>query len=98
MWRIILALAFVAAPVAVMAAAPSIEGEWLTDDGKGVVRIAPCGRQMCGTIVRVLETKAGTPTTDVNNPEKSRRNRPLVGLLLDPGHQRIHHRFAITNH
>ena len=25
----------------------SIEGQWLTEDRKGVVQIAPCGGQMC---------------------------------------------------
>jgi len=37
---------------------------------------------MCGTIARVLDTSPGVPTTDVNNPDPGRRNRPLVGLRI----------------
>ena len=82
MFRIMLALAILVASAPASAAAPAIEGQWLTDDRKGVVRIAPCGRQMCGTIVRVLDTAPGTPTRDVNNPDASRRTRPILGLQV----------------
>ena len=82
MVRILLVLAVLSASAAASAAAPAIEGDWLTDDRKGVVRIAPCGREMCGRIVRVLDTAPGTPTTDVNNPDASRRSRPIVGLQV----------------
>lgn len=61
-------------------AAPNIQGNWLTDDGKGVVRIAPCGRQMCGWIARVLDRGPNVPTRDVNNPAPALRSRPIVGL------------------
>ncbi|MBW8752812.1 MAG: DUF2147 domain-containing protein [Sphingomonadales bacterium] len=61
-------------------APPSVEGLWLTDDHKGVVRIAPCGAQMCGRIAQVLDSGPGVPKTDVNNPDPQLRQRPIVGL------------------
>jgi uncharacterized protein (DUF2147 family) len=85
MVRIMLVLAALVASVAASAAGPAVEGDWLTDDGKGVVRIAACGPEMCGRIVRVLETRPGTPTTDVNNPDAGRRGRPIVGLQVLSG-------------
>ena len=57
-----------------------VEGLWLTDDGKGEVRIAPCGTHMCGRIARVLDTRPSVPRTDVNNPDPKLRQRALVGL------------------
>ena len=74
---------FVSVPAA--AAAPDVTGLWLTDDGKGVVEVAPCGRNMCGKIVRVLDRRPGIPTTDVENPDPARRNRPIVGLQVLSG-------------
>lgn len=85
MIRLMLAFATLVASVAASAAAPAIEGDWLTDDRKGVVRIAACGRQMCGTIVRVLDTNPANPKTDANNPDSSRRARPLIGLQVLSG-------------
>jgi uncharacterized protein (DUF2147 family) len=87
MGRVVLALLLMLAPSTAAAAAPAVAGRWLTDDGSAVVEIAACGRQMCGRIARVLAT--GVPQTDVNNPDRARRVRPLVGLPIlwgfDPG-------------
>jgi len=76
-------LLLVSVPAA--AAAPDVTGLWLTDDGKGVVDVQPCGQKMCGKIVRVLDRGPGVPTTDVNNPVASRRNRPIIGLQVLSG-------------
>ncbi|NWK98881.1 DUF2147 domain-containing protein [Sphingobium lactosutens] len=59
---------------------PGVEGVWLTDDRKGVVQIAPCGDQICGRIVRVLDKGPGVPATDINNPDPGLRQQPIVGL------------------
>jgi len=65
-----------------------IEGSWLTDDHKGVVRISACGDQLCGRIAQVLDRTPGVPRTDVNNPDQRLRARPLVGLLTLWGFRR----------
>jgi uncharacterized protein (DUF2147 family) len=83
--RLALTVALLLAPLSGAAAAPAIEGLWLTDDGKGVVEIAPCGQRLCGRIARVLETGPNVPKTDVYNPDARQRGRPLVGLQVLSG-------------
>jgi uncharacterized protein (DUF2147 family) len=77
-----------AASAAAERPANGLEGSWLTDDHKGVVRIAPCGDKLCGRIVQVLDRTPGIPRTDVNNPDKRLRSQPLVGLLTLTGFSR----------
>jgi uncharacterized protein (DUF2147 family) len=72
-------------PGTAMAAPPSIQGLWLTDDHKGVVQIAPCGRRMCGRIARVLDRGPQAPDHDVNNPDPALRGRKIVGLPILTG-------------
>ena len=67
----------------------SVEGQWLTEDRKGVVQIAPCGGQMCGRIARVLDRGPGVPATDINNPEPKLRGQPILGLLTLWGFRRV---------
>jgi len=62
--------------------APDISGDWITADRDAVVRIASCGNQKCGTIIRVLAHGAAVPQTDANNPDKARRSQRLVGLTV----------------
>lgn len=65
--------------------APDISGDWVTADRNAVVRIASCGMQTCGTVVRVLAHGSAVPQTDVNNPNHARRSQPLVGLKVLSG-------------
>ena len=85
MIRALLAALLLLVPLPGAAAAPSVEGLWLTDDGKALVRIAPCGQRMCGRIARVLDTGPDVPATDVNNPDPRQRNRPITGLQILSG-------------
>ena len=85
MIRALLAALLVLAPLPGAAAAPSVEGLWLTDDGKALIRIAACGQRMCGRIARVLDTGANVPKTDVNNPDPARRTQPILGLQVLSG-------------
>jgi uncharacterized protein (DUF2147 family) len=80
--RLILTLAVLALPFPA-AAAPSIFGNWVTDDHSAVVRIDRCGNALCGTVARVLNAKA--PSTDVHNPDPAHRKRPLVGVAVLSG-------------
>ena len=64
-------------------AADQITGDWVSQDGKGVVTIAPCGKALCGHITRLTEkAKTEGPTTDSNNPEPALRSRSLVGVKV----------------
>jgi len=85
MIRALVAALLLLVPLPGAAAAPSVEGLWLTDDGKALVRIAACGTRMCGRIARVLDTGPNVPGTDVNNPDPARRTRPIVGLQVLSG-------------
>ena len=78
--RIVLAaLLLLSFTVPTQAALP-ITGRWITKDTKALVEIAPCGKRMCGHIVRVLSGVKDAPTTDTRNPDHAQRSRPLVGL------------------
>lgn len=70
------------------AAASPLDGLWLTDDHKGVVRIGPCSAgnvHLCGWIVRVLDSGPRVPTRDVNNPNPALRNRTILGMPVLSG-------------
>ena len=68
-----------AATPRVMAADPT--GDWRVADGEGKIRIAQCNGSMWGVVA--WEKDAGG--RDVNNPDVSKKNRPLLGMpiLLD---------------
>ncbi|NNM73324.1 DUF2147 domain-containing protein [Enterovirga aerilata] len=54
-----------------------ITGVWLTENGDSKIRISPCGKGYCGTVVW-----AKTQGVDENNPDPSLRKRPIVGMPL----------------
>jgi len=62
-------------------AAQPVTGKWLTHSGDGIVEISPCGRALCGRLVKTLQPIKG-PAVDRNNPEPSLRDRPLIGLAI----------------
>lgn len=77
----LLALAAFAVPAS--AAAPaSLTGRWKTDDGKGIVVMAPCGTKMCGRIERLLIKQPSGGQLDERNPDKSKRSRKVTGLQI----------------
>src|SRR5262245_55027013 len=60
-------------------------GPWLTEGGTPTVRLASCGAELCGTIIALKEPNdpaTGRPKTDKNNPDASKRNRPVVGIQI----------------
>lgn len=66
-------------------AATPIAGRWLTEDGKAVVTVGPCGAVTCGRVSRILVPVEGGPATDRNNPDARLRGRPLDGLEVLSG-------------
>jgi uncharacterized protein (DUF2147 family) len=72
-------------------------GLWYNDAGKGAVEIRPCatsGRdanKLCGFIVWLKEPnfKNGKPLTDGYNSDPSKRHRPICGLPVLGGLQRV---------
>lgn len=51
-------------------------GTWSTKTGRQV-KLSKCGANLCGTIV-----KAEAGAKDENNPDASKRSRPLVGVQI----------------
>jgi uncharacterized protein (DUF2147 family) len=70
-------IALAGAMFAAPAAAQDATGTWLTQTGDSRIRIAPCGANLCGTIVWQR-----TPSKDVNNPDAAKKSRNLVGITL----------------
>jgi uncharacterized protein (DUF2147 family) len=70
---------------ALAASSLSVEGNWINQDRTALVRIAPCGSRLCGTVIRVLARGSGIPTTDINNHDPALRSHPLVGLRVLSG-------------
>lgn len=66
-------------------AAEPITGRWVTDDGKAIVAIAPCGAKVCGHIVRILASTPNGPPVDERNPDPRLRHRPVLGLEVLSG-------------
>jgi len=61
----------------------SVIGRWKTEEDKSIVEISKCGDdKFCGTILSLKEPNDvnGKPKTDVNNQDKSKRLRAIVGM------------------
>jgi uncharacterized protein (DUF2147 family) len=60
-------------------------GTWLTQNRDAQIRVARCGRAVCGTIVWIkdpVDAQTGQPPVDNRNPDPSKRNRKIVGLRI----------------
>jgi uncharacterized protein (DUF2147 family) len=65
--------------------ADDISGIWLAGEGKTKVEIyKKDSNYYCGKIVWLEQTtnKQGEPLTDKNNPDRSLRDRPIIGLHM----------------
>jgi uncharacterized protein (DUF2147 family) len=80
-----LACALAAAPLAAQpAATAAMQGDWITADKRGQIRIERCSAgdaRLCGTLVW-MQPAPGDATIDVNNPDPAKRNRPLLGMQV----------------
>ena len=67
-------------------AADSILGDWVTEERDAIVRISKCGPSVCGRIHKYLVTPPnGVNQKDIHNPDKSLRNRKLLGSAVLTG-------------
>ncbi len=69
--------------------ASGVFGDWSTDDGTGVIRVAPCGGEVCGSIAGMKDLSG-----------RDWRDRPDCGLVFIrvhrvPGASRLHG--SVTN-
>jgi uncharacterized protein (DUF2147 family) len=70
----VLAIAALSAPVQ----AQDATGTWLTASGETRVRIAPCGGNVCGTVVWTKNAAQ----KDEHNPNAALKNRNVVGINM----------------
>ncbi|RZJ88026.1 MAG: DUF2147 domain-containing protein [Chryseobacterium sp.] len=64
--------------------ADKILGTWYSPVKEGNVQIYKSGKNYNGKLIYLKHSldNQGKPILDVNNPDKEKRNRPLVGILL----------------
>jgi len=66
-----------------LAAEPT--GTWLVQNQDARIRVARCGKSLCGTIVWIkdaIDARTGQPPVDDKNRDPSKRNRKIVGLRI----------------
>jgi Uncharacterized protein conserved in bacteria (DUF2147) len=78
----ILTLAALAFTSALAMADVNPEGIWKLDSGAVTVKVVRCGKNICANIVDLASKNYpdGTPLRDALNPNKSLRNRFVIGL------------------
>lgn len=62
-----------------------VTGRWVTQDGKGVIVIAPCGNSICGKIDWLQpapDEPAGQIPRDKHNHDPALRQHPICGLQI----------------
>ena len=85
MMRFALLLAALAVSTLAGASGPAFAadpaGVWLSQDGDVKMKVARCGDAICSTIawLKSPHDDSGKPKTDKNNPDASKRNRPIIG-------------------
>jgi uncharacterized protein (DUF2147 family) len=76
-------LALAVAAVAGFGGLAEAPGLWRTPaEGGGLVRLAPCGRNLCGTIVGSARLETHPDQRDARNADPGKRSRPLKGLRI----------------
>jgi len=65
--------------------AAELIGTWLTQQGDAHIRVAKCGKALCGTVVWLkdaVDTKTGQPPVDDKNPDPGKRSRKILGIQI----------------
>lgn len=70
--------------VPALAAPADPSGLWWTKNNGSIIKIAPCAKLYCGTLVWLKEpTRSdGTAKTDNQNEDVSKRARPVIGIEI----------------
>jgi uncharacterized protein (DUF2147 family) len=65
--------------------AEELIGTWLTQQGDAHIRVAKCGKALCGTVVWLkdaVDAKTGQPPLDDKNPDPGKRSRKILGIQI----------------
>lgn len=60
-------------------AADPVEGLWLTENGRSVIKVAECNEGICGDIYWIIE---GGMQYDAKNPDETKHEDPMCGLRI----------------
>ena len=60
-----------------LAHAADAKGDWVRPNGASKIRISSCGNSLCGKLIWLKD-----PRNDTQNPDVSKRSRPLVGVEI----------------
>jgi uncharacterized protein (DUF2147 family) len=81
MLKSIAAPALVAAGLLTISLTPTLAsdatGDWVRPNGASKIRISSCGAALCGKLIWLK-----SPRNDTQNPDASKRSRPLVGVQI----------------
>jgi len=77
---VLTAIAAVAFATTAKAAQVPDSGYYMTQDKTGIVKLEPCGSNICGVLVWGQDLKDGE--TDQANPNPARRSRPICGMAV----------------
>ncbi len=69
------------------AAANDIFGVWATEHNSGHIAIVRCGDAICGKVIDGKVLHVNPHQTDIFNPDRAMRNRPIKGLLVLEGYR-----------
>ncbi len=80
---LLLGTVFIASFAFIHSSEEQIIGEWLTGNKKAKIKIFKKNDRYFGIINWMVEPlKDGKPKVDSNNPDATKRNQPLMGLML----------------
>ena len=88
LWNLVLVGGLLAGPHLAMAAETSSAGLWKLGSGKLTVKVEQCyGNKLCAKVAGLAHPlhDDGTPKLDENNPNKSLRSRPVIGIQIIDG-------------
>ena len=80
---VVLSLIFASAPAP--ATAEEYFGTWLTANSDAHIRVAKCGKAICGNVVWLkdpIDAKTGQPQADDKNPDPAKRKNKIVGSRI----------------
>jgi uncharacterized protein (DUF2147 family) len=86
-----LAITLILASSAAAQKPDAIVGTWWNEEKDAQIEVSPCEGKFCGKIIMLKESNypaddpkgmAGKPKVDRENPEASKRERPILGMNL----------------
>ncbi len=80
-----LVLALMIILIAAKASAEEIIGTWLTANSDAHIRVAKCGKSLCGSVAWLrdaIDAQTGQPLVDTKNPNPTMRSRKILGIRI----------------